>query len=140
MYFADKLHLEKYGRFVCGDNYVAMKHGPVPSSTYDILKSVRFDIYPQIREKATVAFKVIDYTVTPNGDADLDQFSDSEVECLDYAIEKYGTKTFGELTCLSHDDAWNTTGENEFIEIEQIVATFTNPSELLEHLNDPYPG
>jgi uncharacterized phage-associated protein len=43
MYFADRKHLEKYGRFICGDSYVAMKHGPVPSEIYDILKAVISD-------------------------------------------------------------------------------------------------
>jgi hypothetical protein len=33
MYFADKAHLEQYGRFICGDSYVAMK--PVPIGTYE---------------------------------------------------------------------------------------------------------
>jgi uncharacterized phage-associated protein len=140
MYFADKMHLEKYGRFICGDNYVAMKHGPVPSGAYDILKAVRFNGYPHIKDEAREAFEVINYTVIPNRDADLDQFSDSDIECLDYAIKEYGTRTFNELTNLSHDEAWKTTGENEFIEIEQIAATFADPSDLLEHLNDPYPG
>jgi hypothetical protein len=35
LYFADKEHLEKYGRFICGDSCYAMKHGPVPSQIYD---------------------------------------------------------------------------------------------------------
>jgi uncharacterized phage-associated protein len=62
MYFADKEHLEKYGRFICGDSYVAMKHGPVPSGIYDLLKSVRGDLFslfsPQqeIIEKARLSF------------------------------------------------------------------------------------
>jgi len=30
MYFADKLHLKRYGRVIFGDRYIAMKHGPVP--------------------------------------------------------------------------------------------------------------
>jgi uncharacterized phage-associated protein len=40
LYFADKLHMSRYGRFIVGDYYVAMKHGPVPSRTYNILKEV----------------------------------------------------------------------------------------------------
>lgn len=39
IWFADTWHLEKYGRPVTFDNYVAMENGPVPSATYDILKS-----------------------------------------------------------------------------------------------------
>ncbi len=42
MYFADKAHLERYGRFICGDSYVAMRNGPVPSVTYDMLKGIRY--------------------------------------------------------------------------------------------------
>jgi len=62
MYFADKVHLEKYGRFICGDNYVAMKHGPVPSGTYDILKVARGDGFAPLSALTLVkqAFTVID--------------------------------------------------------------------------------
>ena len=38
MFFADKEHLLDYGRPITGDSYVAMEHGPVPTSTRDILK------------------------------------------------------------------------------------------------------
>lgn len=39
LYFADKDHLAKYGRQICGESYVAMKDGPVPSCTYDLVKA-----------------------------------------------------------------------------------------------------
>src|SRR5688572_4207008 len=39
LYFADLLHLERYGRFICGDRYIAMKHGPVPSGVYAMMKA-----------------------------------------------------------------------------------------------------
>jgi len=38
IFLADKSHLGKYGRPVTFDNYVAMKLGPVPSFTYNLLK------------------------------------------------------------------------------------------------------
>ena len=44
LYFADKEHLEKYGRFICGDSYIAMRRGPVPSGVYDLLKLARGDL------------------------------------------------------------------------------------------------
>lgn len=37
-YFADKEHYLDWGRPISGDFYVAMKHGPVPSRIYDLLK------------------------------------------------------------------------------------------------------
>ena len=39
LYFADKTSLEKYGRFIFGDDYLAMKAGPVPSGAYDLIKA-----------------------------------------------------------------------------------------------------
>src|SRR5258708_29401184 len=39
VYFADREHLSRYGSLLSGDNYVAMRHGPVPSSIYNLLKA-----------------------------------------------------------------------------------------------------
>ena len=36
IYLADRYHLRKYGRPVVGDDYWAMKYGPVASSTLNI--------------------------------------------------------------------------------------------------------
>jgi hypothetical protein len=39
LFFADVNHLNNYGRPIVGDDYVALPHGPVPQTTYDILKA-----------------------------------------------------------------------------------------------------
>lgn len=140
LYFADREHLANYGRFICGDSYVAMKHGPVPSGMYDILKHVRGDSLSCPVPHATESFRVEDSKkVVPFKDADLDLLSDSERECLDAAIAKYGKMPFKKLTDLSHDKAWDSADENELIEVEQIVATLPDAKHLLEHLTNPYP-
>ncbi|HBP60233.1 MAG TPA: hypothetical protein DD668_11675 [Alphaproteobacteria bacterium] len=38
IFLADVGHLNKFGRPITYDNYVAMKFGPVPSKTYDLLR------------------------------------------------------------------------------------------------------
>src|SRR4030067_924651 len=38
LYLSDKLHLQEYGRLICGDQYIAMEYGPVPSAIYDMMK------------------------------------------------------------------------------------------------------
>ncbi len=38
LFVADVTHLNKYGRPITFDNYVAMKDGPVPSATRDVLQ------------------------------------------------------------------------------------------------------
>src|SRR3972149_11325135 len=72
-YFADRVHLQKYGRQICGDSYAAMRHGPVPSGIYDMLKAVRGDGHSPLVDKAKEAFDVVGkYTVVPKHDADPD--------------------------------------------------------------------
>ena len=42
-YFSDKLHLSRFGSLGSGDEYVAMKFGPVASNTYNLIKAARGD-------------------------------------------------------------------------------------------------
>lgn len=137
LYFADKLHLQKYGRLICGDDYVAMKHGPVPSGTYNLLREARdFNAIPELHpapdefeiegQNRVVALK------TPN----MEFFSESDIECLKESIRKYGDYTFGKLKAASHDAAYNAADENEFIDIEKIVATLPNAKALLGQIRD----
>ena len=135
IYFADKVHLQKYGRLICGDAYVAMKDGPVPSGVYDILKSVRGDGYSPCEIEAKNSFEVSAKTrVVPLKDADMDVFSDSDLECLSEATRKYGGMSFRKLKELSHDKAFKSTGPNNLIDIYDIVKTLPNREELTEYL------
>jgi uncharacterized phage-associated protein len=130
MYFADKQHLEKYGRFICGDSYMAMKHGPVPSGMYDILKIVR----DKPIDSAQQAFIVQDeFLVNPLRSAQLDYFSQSDLECLKQASQL----SFQQLSELSNDLSWQTVDENDYIKIEQIVASFSDADSLLDYLCEP---
>jgi len=140
LYFADKKHLECYGRFIAGDEYIAMKHGPVPSASYDILKSARGDGVRH-RTIAQTAFSVTEtHKVKPQRQAQLHVLSESEQESLDYAILHYGNLSFKKLTDLSHDAAWHAADDNDLISIESIAATLPEHDALLRHLQDPYPG
>lgn len=135
LYFADRIHLERYGRLISGDSYVAMKHGPVPSGTYDIMKAVRGDGTCVVEEAAQEAFTVDGrHDVIPRREANEALFSESDLECLHEAITRYGRLSFIELTRLSHDAAWDSADENDIIELEQIIATLSDGASLLEHL------
>lgn len=136
-YFADKKHLERYGRFICGDSYVAMKHGPVPSQTYDIMKVPvgRGWVSPDQAELIQSAFDVSDgCRIQVKRQPELAQLSGSEIECLDESIAEHGSKSFRELTSLSHDAAWDSADENELISIEEIAKTLPDPEALIVHL------
>ncbi len=136
LYFADREHLQRYGRQICGDSYVAMRHGPVPSGTYDLVKLARgqglnWADYP-IRED----FVVQDFTIIPRREANLSLLSASDIECLDLAIARLKPLSFGKLRRLSHDAAFAASDENDFMPLETIVKTLPDASAILDYLRD----
>ena len=108
IYFADRDHLSKYGRLIYGDSYIAFKSGPVP--------------YWARRA-----------TIVPGRDANMDMMSESDVECLDIAIAKYGNMPVEELKRLSQDDAYYAADENDCISVESIALTLPDGELLLEY-------
>ena len=140
LYFADKCHLSHYGTFICGDDYVAMKHGPVPSGIYDILKAVRGDGDFGMGDEAAGSFTVEGgKAVRPLRDPKLDEFSESDREALDSAIAQYGRLSFNELTDASHDSAWDAADENEFMDIAEIARATPNSEQLVAYVRDHFP-
>lgn len=109
LYFADKLHLQKYGRTIIGDDYYCMKHGPVPTVSLNIIQATVAGT-----EDADGAELMADYfDVRRSGNypcliakksADLDVFSDSDIEVLTEVASKYGSKTAWELRDLAHEE------------------------------------
>lgn len=120
-YFADQKHIASYGRPIVGDNYVAMKYGPVPTNLYSIFQSVRGDGDCFSSDAYNAFFEVKGHNVSPLADPDLDELSESEIECLDSSIEENKAKGFGELTALSHDLAYENAGQNCDISFRDIA-------------------
>lgn len=144
LYFADCLHLERYGRFICGDSYTAMEYGPVPSSVYDMLKERHVDFKGNIRfPSAKGSFEAFGrYSVRALRQPDLAWLSDSDIKCLDEAIQKYGHYDFAQRTKASHAYAWESTWKERpygTIPIEKIIEAIGEPEGLREYLQDPYP-
>lgn len=136
IYFADREHLARYGAFIYGDEYVAMNHGPVPSAVFDIIKHVRGDGYVRLPVAAAEAFTVEGHDIKLKRDADTKVLSESERECLDEAIDRFGALDFGALRRISHQDqAYQEADENSFISVESIVRS-VGDVDLLELLSD----
>jgi uncharacterized phage-associated protein len=147
LYFADRAHLERYGRPITGDQYVAMDNGPVPSRIYDMVNQVD----PRKGNASLFADPVQDAlslrwydnnrpVLTALKEPDLDALSESDLDCLNQAIKDYGHVTrLKDLSDLSHDSAWTATERNQRMRIEAIISTFSDPELLLEHLQDPNP-
>jgi uncharacterized phage-associated protein len=133
LYFADKTSLERYGRLICGDTYYAMKHGPVPGNTYDLMKEAPAGV--------DFSFRVENgRDIVPSRKPDLDELSDSDIECLDLIIHLYGNVPFWKRTEDSHDEAWRQAWESRgerssnVMTVESIVSLLDDAEELLEHL------
>jgi uncharacterized phage-associated protein len=106
LYYADKKHLNKYGRPVIGDGYCALEFGPVGSFVYDLLKcepialeALQCDTPPfEIRKK---------YRVYGTRKADKSVFSASDLEAIKEAYRENHALGFGALTDKTHrEKAW----------------------------------
>jgi hypothetical protein len=131
-YFADKLSLERYGRFISGDSYFAMEHGPVPSETYGIMQVAPANGF--------FGFRVEGYNVFPLRDADMDCLSESDIECLDHSVREHGPKPFRVLKKESHDQAykraWASRGSKKSapMSVERIAEQLSDAASLIDYL------
>jgi uncharacterized phage-associated protein len=104
LFFAEEYHLNHYGRPIVGDVYLAMAYGPVASMTYDILKQDALAI--ELLDE-DLPFNNVGKKITPLRKPDLRQLSPSDIEALEYAVEKYAHYDFKRLTDISHQHpAW----------------------------------
>ena len=133
-YFADKYHLETAGRPICGDHYIAMRSGPVPSGLYDIVKDVRDKRISPFVEKAGNAFEIAGRRFVPKRDADLDYFSKTDIESLDRAIAEIGHLSFSALQQKSHGPEYEAADSNDEIPFDAFVKTIPNGELLLKAL------
>lgn len=137
LYLSDKLHLQEYGRLISGDRYIAMQYGPVPSAIYDMMKvpTGRKSIDPDIDELIMEAFSIAQgREIVPKRAADTSFLAESEMQCIRRTIQEHGLKTFGTLTDLTHDSAYDETDENQTIALSAIVRTLPNADELASYL------
>jgi uncharacterized phage-associated protein len=141
IFFADKLHLARYGRFIFGETYIAMKAGPVPSGAYDAIKQARGDgelsrLHPLVDDFLAVEGNNVYALRKP----DLDYLSQSNLECLNEVIAESRALSGIDLWRRGHDDpAYKITPRNAQISPEAFARTLPNGSLLVEHFNDPCP-
>jgi len=121
LYFADREHLKKYGRTVTGDTYIKMVKGPVPTTLYNIFKSIKNNKLFQNRDMKEFFTVYGEYFIKLEKKPDLKYLSKTDVTELDKSIAKYGKMQFGILSAISHGLAWEYAKENKEISIENIL-------------------
>lgn len=137
LYFADREHLSRYGRSITGDTYIAMSYGPVPSNVDDIFKAIRGDSYFSKYAKDLKGYFgfVNKFIISPEREANLDYLSETDIECLDFAINKCKDKSFEELTAMSHDIAWSNTNKDREMSVKDILRENGDTEEYVEYIS-----
>lgn len=100
---ADRYHVRKYGRLVTGDDYFALKYGPVASQLKNIAEEDSYlpESYIEYSKNFIKPSKDRN-TVEAQADADLDLLSTTDREALDFAIDSFGQYSGFELADYSH--------------------------------------
>lgn len=134
-YLADKLHMERYGRFIFDESYSAMAKGPVPSTAYDLIKAIKSGEELPFSIESPVSLGS-NHIVKVERHADEDHFSGSDLLCMDEVIQLSENEDLGDL---SHDYAWENTTINSFMSKESIISTLQNSEALLELHHNRHP-
>lgn len=121
LFFAEKEHLNTYGRPIVADTFIAMPAGPVPSTIYDFIRgrlgqsgdpdgfrdAIDLAEYPTIRAKRKYNASIL---------------SDSDLEALESAIAFCKPKTFSYLSQLTHQEkSWLDAPTNGPMDYENFI-------------------
>lgn len=101
LFFAEKYHLQQYGRMITNDTFFAMKNGPVASAARDILSFDDMNFHSDIIENFIQKVDNNLYKAT-NLEIECDLLSETDIEALDFAIEKFGHLNQWELVEETH--------------------------------------
>jgi len=121
-FYAEKWHLNRFGRPVVADTYIAMPQGPVPSTIRDLVlakwdwtdKPENYDALIEIREDNGLkkAFS--------KGDAPLNRLSKTDMSCLREAIAFCKPMSADELSNVSHQErSWYEAERNRPMDFEK---------------------
>jgi uncharacterized phage-associated protein len=108
LFFADKEHLLDWGRPICGDSYVAMVHGPVPSNVYNLVRG-HSKVPPSARARFDHLIGSGSNEVAYRALRPFKQhyLSKSDLDALKQAHTKYGRLGWEALIAAGHKEvAW----------------------------------
>jgi uncharacterized phage-associated protein len=123
IFFAEKRHINSYGRPIVADTFIAMTNGPVPETLYHFIKGwlaeagdpeainsalhIRQQPYPSIEAKRA---------------ADKSVLSLSDIECIDAALKFCRGKSFQDLSLITHQDrAWAEAPVNQPMDYAKMI-------------------
>lgn len=108
LYLADRHHLIKYARPIIGGRYCKLPYGPISSRALDeINNAIESPNFASnlFRQYIEVDRKPKHPILRAKKPADLEVFSESELEILGFIIDEYGKKHGTELIRIVHNHA-----------------------------------
>ena len=131
IHLADRYHLRKYGRLITNDIYFAMNYGPVPSGVKDIAEGSEFLGEKEQEYSSQYLASSDQYTLKSTNPVDDSVFSDSDIEALNFAWEKFGHLDQFKLKDLTHKyPEWER--HKEALKVDSRIQIY-----LEDFLNDP---
>lgn len=141
IFFADRKHLNEYGRPVTFDNYTAMRQGPVPTLVYDLLKpGPTFERIFGGKNRPWVSTPEKGYhRFAARRDPLPDVLSQTDLAALDYGLDTVRTLSQFDLEKKLHDDpaykeAWGRRGIKNSVDMKTYKLLDNENEEIIENL------
>ncbi len=131
VFLADRYHFRKYGRLITNDSYIAMKHGPVPSTTKDIAESNDYlDDSPKGYSLEYIE-PVSNLRLASIKEIDTAILSESDLEALNFTWDAFGRFDQFQLRDITHSyPEWTKHRKH-------VIGGSWAPMNILDFLQDP---
>lgn len=119
LFFADKLHLQRFARPITGDEYYCMQYGPVPTNSLNVVNDLIANDPAEPPLRILSEYVSVDYTGAypilraARPDIDFDMLSQSDVQVLDEILAAYGNRSAAQLVDESHRNSIYKTADKE---------------------------
>ncbi|RAI42559.1 type II toxin-antitoxin system antitoxin SocA domain-containing protein [Rhodoplanes roseus] len=134
-YFADRAHLNAFGRPIFGATYRAMKFGPVPLEIYEMAKGeplwladLGMDAYPWRLD----GFRL---RLVANSEPDISVLSESDVDALKEGLGRSTSMSFDARTSATHGADWQA-AELGIMSYEDMIDDSPDKAELVGLLRE----
>ncbi len=141
-FFADKYHLETYGKPMLNHNYTKMPKGPVPMYVYSLIKATHHEDYDLKSEVEEFNKNILVKDRQKDENSRFESykpfdgkfFSKSQILILDKLVLEFKDMDKKEISDLSHKtSAWNSVNIHENISFSSMI---DNNAELSKHVRE----
>jgi hypothetical protein len=120
-FYADKQHLNAYGRPIAGDDYIADQYGPLGDVVYGLLKGDPLERIA-LGGNGDLPFTIEGrFQVCAQRGPNLRRLSESEIGALRVGLDFVRDKTFDELVEISHQDPAYIAAEGGRMQYENLL-------------------